>query len=62
VAIVLVFAVVFSLGSARPAGTEGPGIFGVAVSVSSASSNSGSCTIAITMTGMVGAPGDLSGR
>jgi hypothetical protein len=56
-AILLFFAIASSPGSAEPA------INGNAPTIeTAASSNSSSCTITITMTGIVGDPGDLGDR
>jgi len=62
VAIVLFLAAVSSPGLAEPASSGSPRLLELASSPDSASSNSSSGTIMITMTGMVGDPGDLSGR
>jgi len=59
-AIFLFFGGASSPGSAEPARPEGPPTIEAAASPSSTSSNSSSGTITITMTGMVGDPGDIS--
>jgi hypothetical protein len=65
---VLIFAVVLFLGGDSAPGAveaargERPPPIQVGASVNSTSSNSSCCAITITMTGMVGDPGDLSCR
>ena len=62
VAVFLFLAGAFSQGSTEPAGSEAPPRIGATASHNSTSSNSSSAAITITMTGMVGDPGDLSGK
>ena len=49
-------------GAAEPAGSESPPAIEATASPGSTSANSRSGTIMITMTGMAGDPGDLSGN
>ena len=60
VAIVLFAALVSSPGLADPPSGKVSRLIDFGVSIDSPSSNSSSCAIAITMTGMVGDPGDLA--
>lgn len=62
VAVFLFLAGAFSQGSAEPARSESPPRIEAAASLEATSSNSSSGTIMITMTGMAGDPGDLSGN
>jgi hypothetical protein len=62
VAIFLFLGGAFSEGSAETATSERPSPIEVGASADSTSSNSSSGSIMITMTGMAGDPGDLSGR
>jgi len=60
--IFLFFGGAFSAGSAEPGRSDGQPAIRAVVSSNSTSSNSSSGTIMITMTGMAGDPGDISGR
>jgi len=60
VAVFLFLAGAFSQGSTEPARTEDTPRIEATASHNSTSSNSSSGTIMITMTGMVGDPGDLA--
>lgn len=60
--IVLLFAIASSPGAVEPARAEDPPAIEATASHNSTSWNSSSGTIMITMTGMVGDPGDVSSK
>ena len=62
VAMFLFLAGAFSEGSSEPAGSDNPPPIEARASGNPTSCNSSSGTITITMTGMAGDPGDLSGK